>query len=111
MGRVGAGGLTAVTDARFAKACGAASAVGATAAAFSAFHDYPVAFFDAVDGCRFLAEFFDPAQNLVAEDERIRQAVFAAVQLLEVGATDAAHLDSDQAAIGGNVGDGIFSNL
>ncbi len=111
MGRVGAGGLAAVADTRFAKARRAAPAVGAAAAALGAFHDDAVAFFDAVDRCRFLAEFFDTAQNLMAEDKRVGQAVLAAVEIFEIGTADAAHFDFDQAAVGANVRDGIFPDF
>jgi hypothetical protein len=41
---------------------------GRSGHSLGAFHNNPVAFFDTVARRRALAEFFDPAQNLMAED-------------------------------------------
>ena len=44
----------------------------------------------------------------MTENDRIIDFKFA-VEVFDVGAADAAHLDLDQAAVGGNVGNRIFT--
>ena len=85
-----------------AEALVVAPAVRATAAAESAFEDDAVAFFDFVDVRGVPAELFDPAENLVAEDDRIIHLELA-VKVFDIRAADAAHLDLDEAAVRRNV--------
>ena len=72
MGRVGASRLSAVADARFTKTGAPAAAVRAAAAAFGAFENDAVAFSDAVDRRGLGPELFNPAEDFMAENQRVR---------------------------------------
>jgi hypothetical protein len=110
MGRLVAFGPSAIVGALSAKALVVAPAVGAAAAAESAFEDDTIAFFDMMNCRGVLAEFFDAAENFMAEDDRIIDFELA-VQIFDVRAAHAAHFYLNQPAIGGNVRHRIFADL
>ena len=110
MGRLVALGAAAVVSALAAEALIVAPAVGAAAAAERAFENDPVAFFDMVNRRGVLAELFDPAENFMAENDRVVDLEFA-VQIFDIGAADAAHFNFDQSAVGGNVRNRILAQF
>jgi hypothetical protein len=110
MGRQVALGAAAVIGALAAKTLVVAPAVGAAAAAEGAFEDNAVAFFDMVNRRGVFAEFFDPAENFMAEYDRIIDLELA-MEIFNVGAAHAAHFDLQQSAVGGNIRNRIFSQF
>src|SRR5688572_3915422 len=100
----------AIIRALLAKALIVAPAVGAAAAADGAFENDAVAFFYVVDRGGVFSELLDAAENFMPENDRIIHFKLP-VQVFDVGAADTAHLDFDQAAVGGNFGNRIFTDF
>jgi hypothetical protein len=100
----------AIVRALLAKALIVAPAVGTTAAADGAFENDAISFLYVVNRCSIFAELLDPAKNFMSENDGIIDFELA-VQVFDVGAANAAHLNLDQAAIGGNVRKRIFTNF
>src|SRR3972149_4119763 len=107
MRRLIALGAPTVGRALPAKARVAAPAIGAAAAAQRAFKNDPVALFHFMDRSGVVAELLDAAENLMAENDRVIDFEFA-VEILNVGAADAAHFHLHQSAVRRNVGKGIL---
>jgi hypothetical protein len=110
MGRLVAFGPSAIVRALPAKTLVVAPAVGAAAAAESAFEDDTVAFFDMVNCRGVLAEFFDAAENFMAENDRIIDFELA-VQIFDVRAAHAAHFDLNQSSVRWNIGNRVFTDF
>src|SRR5262245_19697108 len=100
----------AIVRALFAKALIVAPAIRTTTAADGAFENDAIAFFYVVNCSRIFAELFDSAEDFMSENDGIIDFKLA-VQIFDVGTTDAAHLDLYQTAVGGNVGNRIFTDF
>ena len=100
----------AIVRALLAKALIVAPAIGAAAAADGAFENDAIAFFYVVNRRGIFTELLDTAENFMPENDRIIDFKLA-VKVFDVGAADAAHLDLNQAAVDGNVGNRIFTDF
>src|SRR5262245_12115731 len=100
----------AIVRALLAKALIVAPAIGTAATADGAFENDAIAFFYVVNRSSIFAELFDSAEDFMSENDGIIDFKLA-VQILNVGTTDAAHLDLYQTAVGGNVGNRIFTDF
>jgi len=103
-------GAPAVVCALLAKALVVAPAIGAAAAADGAFKNDAIAFFYMVNRRGIFAELLDAPENLMPENNRIIDFKLA-MEVLDVGAADAAHLDFDQAAVRRNIRNRIFADF
>jgi hypothetical protein len=101
---------SAIVRALPAKALIVTPAIGAAAAADGAFENDAIALFYVVNRRGTFAELLDTAENFMPENDGIIDFKLA-VKVFDVGTADAAHLDLNQAAVGGNVGNGIFTDF
>src|SRR5262245_33410408 len=100
----------AIVRALLAKALIVAPAIGTAAAADGALQNDAIAFFYVVDRSSLFAELLDTAKNFMSENDGIIDFELA-VKVFDVGAANAAHLDLNQAAVGANVGNRIFTDF